>query len=288
MTSGPPLWNSNFPVDSGWYKQRAGTGSSVYLFNRLTDGGYMQTHSTSAEASAGAGQFDFQDGWYNSNQSATTYISWMFRRAKGFFDVVAYTGTGSATTINHNLGVVPELMWLRGRSEADSWVIWDKNADLSTSTPLFSDFTQARRYNRLSINSTAPTASVFSIGSAGYSTNSNGATYIAYLFASVDGISKVGTYTGTGSDVNVDCGFSAGARFVLIWRTDSSGPEWYLFDTLRGIVAGNDEYAVLNPAAADVTNTDYIDPLNAGFTVTSSAPAALNNSGGTYAFLAIA
>jgi hypothetical protein len=288
MTSGPPLWNSNFPVDSGWYKQRAGTGSSVYLFNRLTDGGYMQTHSTSAEASAGAGQFDFQDGWYNSNQSATTYISWMFRRAKGFFDVVAYTGTGSATTINHNLGVVPELMWLRGRSEADSWVIWDKNADLSTSTPLFSDFTQARRYNRLSINSTAPTASVFSIGAAGYSTNSNGATYIAYLFASVDGISKVGTYTGTGSDVNVDCGFSAGARFVLIWRTDSSGPEWYLFDTLRGIVAGNDEYAVLNPAAADVTNTDYIDPLNAGFTVTSSAPAALNNSGGTYAFLAIA
>jgi hypothetical protein len=180
-------------------------------------------------------------------------------------------------------------MWIKARSgAADQWVIWDKNADLSTTTPLFSDFTQARRYNRLSVNSTAPTASVFSVGPAGYSTNTSGVKYIAYLFASVDGISKIGTYSGTGSNVNVDCGFSAGARFVLIWRADSSGPGWYVYDSARGIVAGNDPYSLLGSTATEVTNTDYIDPLNAGFTVTSSAPAALNTSGGTYTFLAIA
>ena len=118
-------------------------------------------------------------------------------------------------------------------------------------------------------------------------TNASSYTYIAYLFASLDGISKVGSYTGTGSNVNVDCGFTAGSRFILIKRTDSSG-DWYVWDTERGIVSGNDPYLLLNSDAAEVTNTDYIDPLNAGFTVTSSAPAALNASGGTYLFLAIA
>jgi hypothetical protein len=234
---------------------------------------------------------DYSGGHFNVSPAATdkNYIRYFFRRAKGFYDVALYTGTGSATTFNHNLGVTPELMWIKARSgAADQWVIWDKNADLSTTTPLFSDFTQARRYNRLSVNSTAPTASVFSVGPAGYSTNTSGVKYIAYLFASVDGISKIGTYSGTGSNVNVDCGFSAGARFVLIWRADSSGPGWYVYDSARGIVAGNDPYSLLGSTATEVTNTDYIDPLNAGFTVTSSAPAALNTSGGTYTFLAIA
>ena len=73
----------------------------------------------------------------------------------------------------------------------------------------------------------------------------------------------------------------------MIKRTDSTG-DWYLWDSARGIVAGNDPYTLLNDTAAEVTNTDYIDPLASGFTVTSSAPAALNNNGGTYIFYAIA
>ena len=73
----------------------------------------------------------------------------------------------------------------------------------------------------------------------------------------------------------------------MIKRSDSTG-DWYYYDSVRGIVAGDDPYLLLNDTAAQVTNTDYIDPLNAGFTVTSSAPAALNNSGGTYIFFAIA
>ena len=63
---------------------------------------------------------------------------------------------------------------------------------------------------------------------------------------------------------------------------------WYVYDSARGIVAGNDPYKLLNSSAAQVTNTDYIDPLSSGFTVTSSASAELNASGGNYIFLAIA
>ena len=75
---------------------------------------------------------------------------------------------------------------------------------------------------------------------------------------------------------------------IKAFGSGSDGTDWYVWDTARGIVSGNDPYLLLNSTAAEVTNTDYIDPLNAGFTVTSSAPAALNASGGTYLFLAIA
>ena len=130
-------------------------------------------------------------------------------------------------------------------------------------------------------------ASTFRVPSGNIDTNDNGEDMVAYLFASKPGISKVGTYSGTGSDVNVDCGFTSGARFVLVKRTDQNG-DWYVFDTERGINSGNDSYLKINTDGVPVLNQDYIDPLNAGFTITSSAPADLNTSGGTYLFFAIA
>jgi hypothetical protein len=117
--------------------------------------------------------------------------------------------------------------------------------------------------------------------------NASGDTYIAYLFATCPGVSKVGSYTGTGTTLSVDCGFTNGARFVLVKRTDSTG-DWYVWDTARGIVSGNDPYLLLNSTAAEVTSTDYIDPLSSGFQISSTAPDAINANGGSFIFLAIA
>ena len=61
-----------------------------------------------------------------------------------------------------------------------------------------------------------------------------------------------------------------------------------MWDSARGIVSGNDPYMQLNSASAEVTNTDYIDPLSSGFTITSNAGSDLNHNGGSYVFLAIA
>ena len=118
-------------------------------------------------------------------------------------------------------------------------------------------------------------------------TNSSGNNFISYLFATLAGVSKVGSYTGTATTLQVDCGFTSGARFVLIKRTDSTG-DWYVWDSVRGIIAGNDPYLLLNSTAAEVTNTDYIDTYSPGFELSSTAPAAINANGGTYIFLAIA
>jgi hypothetical protein len=202
--------------------------------------------------------------------------------------VVAYTGTGSLSGVNHNLGVTPQLKIIKSRSDSYAWIVGG------------SALLGENGYTYLNTNGGVSnftnywdggddSATQFSVRNDNNFSDSAGKTYVAYLFATLDGISKVGTYTGTGSNINVDCGFTAGARFVVIKRADiGDSGNWYVWDTTRGIVSGNDPYLLLNTTTAAVTNTDYIDPLNAGFTVTSSAPADLNASGGNYLFLAIA
>ena len=277
-------FDAPFPVDMEWH-QNWGAIIDKYVGARLMSGKYLRSNSNSQELSGSSMTFDSMDGVLTAF-GTTDYSAQMFKRAPGFFDVVVYSGSSSVQNIPHNLQVEPELMIIKIRGRNFSWDVYNKpsgntkylqlntnNGHIGNPAPMW--------------NQTTPTSTHFTVGTNAGGVNYNGDTHIAYLFASLDGISKVGSYTGTGSAINVDCGFSAGARFVLIKRTDSTG-DWYMWDTAHGIVSGNDPYILLNSSSGQVTNTDYIDPLNAGFTVTSSAPAALNTSGGTYLFLAIA
>jgi hypothetical protein len=135
-------------------------------------------------------------------------------------------------------------------------------------------------------NDVAPTSTVFTVRTDP-NVNGSGATYVNYLFASCPGVSKVGSYTGTGALQTINCAFTTGARFVLIKRTDSTG-DWFVWDSARGISSGNDPYLLLNTTAAEVTGTNYVDTDPTGFKVTAAAPAGINASGGSYIFLAIA
>ncbi len=219
------------------------------------------------------------------NTSAATYISWCFKRAPGVFDQVCYTGTGVAKTEAHGLGVVPELMIVKSRSATGNWAVYNSFEGATEYT--FLNTTDASAGPVSSVwNNTAPTTSVFTVGTSS-AVNTAVVTYVAYLFATKAGISKVGSYTGTATTNAIDCGFTTGARFILIKRVDSTG-DWYVWDTVRGIIAGNDPYVLLNSTAAEVTSTDYIDPYTSGFVLSSTAPAAINASGGTYIYLAFA
>jgi hypothetical protein len=250
--------------------------------------GHLYTTTVNAETS-GEAPLAYQIGKQNSlawgNWVSTTYDAVMhfFRRAPGFFDVVCYTGTGSATTFNHNLGVVPELMIVKKRSASDDWAVYANNDNTDF---LLLNTTAATADDNTYWNDTSPTASVFTVGTNA-DVNTSAATYVAYLFATVAGVSKVGSYTGTGTTLQVNCGFTGGSRFVMVKRTDSTG-DWYVWDSARGIVAGNDPYLLLNSIAAEVTGTDYVDTFSSGFEISSTAPAAINANGGTFIFLAIA
>jgi hypothetical protein len=235
--------------------------------------------------------FDIQNGVrigtdVGVNGSGTTYIDWMFQRAPGYFDVVCYTGTGpTSQALTHNLAAQPTLIIVKARSLAgQEWAV-QVNGDGTKLLKLNS--TAAIVTNGAYWNDTNPTSTTFTVGPNAGLTNNSGTTYVAYLFATCPGVSKVGSYTGTATTLQIDCGFTAGARFVLIKRTDSTG-DWYVWDSARGIIAGNDPYLLLNSTAAEVTSTDYVDTFSSGFEISSTAPAAINASGGTFIFLAIA
>ena len=275
-------YSVGFPTDMAIIAKRfAGTTNwEQSVLTRLTRSILTTAYTAAAVSDTGYATWDQQNS-FTQNIFSGSSARYNFRRAPGFFDVVAYAG-GSPRTKSHNLGAVPELMLVKARDVGENWAVYA--GDPNSCLVLNSD--AAASTSSYWWDSTAPTSSTFTVGAAG-ATGGGGYNYIAYLFATVPGVSKVGSYTGTGTTKDIDCGFSAGARFVLIKRTNNLG-DWYVWDTTCGIVSGNDPYLLLNSTAAEVTNTDYIDPLSSGFQITSSAPAAINALGGSFIFLAIA
>ncbi len=285
---GDKVFSTTYPVDLHISKQKNAT-NGWYTFDRLRGGGtYLFTDTTSSESTiAYQDQFDHMDGVYTS--TAWDYTSWIgyeFRRVPGFFDVVGYKGQSAEMDIDHNLGVTPELIITKRRNASSgyNWNSWYTGLTNSQYVNLNNDVAVSTDSNLWGTNSTVATDSVFRVGAATTGVNAGtGATHIAYLFATTAGISKVGTYTGTGSDLTVDCGFSNGARFVLIKRTDSTG-HWYVMDSVQGITVGNDPALQLNESNAQDTR-EWLKPDSSGFIASDYF---LTISGATYLFLAIA
>jgi hypothetical protein len=270
-------------------KNRGSAVASLFS-SRLTGTGYLVTSTTAAEVAAAtqilqANPWDVMDGVKVgtestiTNASANTFINYLFSRAPGFFDVVCYTGTGSAATHTHNLGVKPDFMFIKCRSDAQEWKAYA--GSLGAGFVLFPNSTAAAGTAGSSSvwDSTEPTATNFTTGFG----MTNGETYVAYLFASVAGVSDIGTYTGNGSSVTVTTGFQP--RFILVKRTDSTG-NWIVGDSARGLPAGDDPFFLLNTDAAETTNQDWVDVSATGFTVNETAANANVNTG-TYLYLAI-
>ena len=282
----PPAYNSSgWPVDMG-IQASVGAVNSNANSARLIQGKFLKTDSTDAETTSSQYAFDFQDGWRDSTAVSNNYLGYMWRRAPNFFDVVAYSGNGgSPQTVSHNLGVAPDMLWLKRRDGVANWGV---TTSVDYGKFLFLNGTNAE--SSFSLVGT-PTSTEF-YPQSGSGLNVSGQNYIAYLFASLDGISKVGSYTGnggtsvTGTGQNIDCGFSNGARFVLIKPTNAAD-NWFLYDSERGIVAGNDATLQLNLTAAQSTSSDEIDPLNSGFTILNGNNQ-LNRTGREYIFYAIA
>jgi hypothetical protein len=220
------------------------------------------------------------------NDSAASYIDWFFRRYPSVFDIVCYTGNGSAggQTISHNLTVAPELMIVKERSAVANWRIYAASQGVSAYAAINSTAAFATDANN---PWKTPTSTTFGVGDGTYwtSLNQSGETFVAYLFATLAGVSKVGSYSGTGATQTINCGFAGGARWVMVKRTDSTG-DWYVWDTTRGMVSGTDPSYKLNTTDAEV-NANSVYTATTGFQIVSTA-AGINASGGTYIFLAIA
>lgn len=286
-----------------WIKKRSGANGHRFTDTARGATKSLASDSSAAEATETTGLTSFSSTGFaigtdlDYNQNTDTFCSWTFRKAAKFFDVVTWTGDGtSSRNISHSLGSTPGFIIVKRTSVTADWYCWHRS--ISTGNLSGNDL--------IVLNSTAAKTNIGTvIGTASSATfevgydsvvNVSGSTYVAYLFAhnaggfgtaGTDNVVSCGSYTGTGTTKQIDCGFTAGARFVLIKRTDSTG-DWYVWDTARGIISGNDPFLLINSTAAENTSTDYIDPLSSGFEISSTAPAAINANGGTYIFLAIA
>jgi len=283
-SNSPPSWNSGFVTDLGIYKDRTGGASNTY--DRLRGAFQLQMNSSGLESASTIGKFDYMNGFGNSSGTVdTTLLAWMFRRAPSVLDVVCYTGTDSNASVPHNLQAVPQLAIIKRRNGTSGWVVGcpllsNTAYGLLNETIFF--YTSGGNPN---FQNTAWSDQYLYLGTD-QDVNGSGYNYVAYLFATCAGVSKVGSYTGNDDVQTINCGFTGGARFVMIKRTDSS-EDWFVFDTARGISSGDDKILSLNTTAAEVTNRNNVSPASVGFEVNNDG-GYCNASGGTYIYLAIA
>ena len=297
--SNQPGWRSPFVADAFMnHHISGGNAYSPVVMSRLTDKYFLSASSTAAQVYSSGYNWDWMNGVNYNGLDLTPYIGWVFKRSPGFFDVVCYEGDSpdsvGVQTVSHNLNVAPEIIIVKRRDSAGAWPVLGAvlgavdSGGVQVGQGAYLNQTNGFTASGLwGYPYVAPTATEFTV--RGSTPNASGGDYIAYLFASQDGISKVGSYTGNGTSQTIDCGFSSGARYVLIKRTDSTS-DWNVFDTTRGIVAGNDSRLDLNTSGAQDTGDDCIDPDSSGFAVNYVATNDddVNVSGGTYIFLAIA
>ena len=282
-SSGAPLFKTpNHYVDMSLQKNsNYATGSSATwnVVNRLRSNEIVQPDSSNAEFWNQYHVFDYQNGESNFTGGNGIRFSWNWKRYAGF-DVVYYKGTGVQQWINHSLNQKPEFFvvkcieWSSGQ-----WRAYHK--DLASGHVLRFDV-NGELNDPSGFGAGDPTSKTqFRVNNDHHTNTSNGWQYIALLWSSVDGISKCGSYTGTGYDLTVTTGFSP--RFVIIKRIDAN-ENWFVLDTVRGWASGNDQYLILN-STAQQSSADFGNPVATGFLVKGTSSGS-NTSGGTYIYYA--
>jgi hypothetical protein len=312
----------NFSPDFVWVKSRSnaqshvlndivrGSGTSKALASQLTD----------AEGSANMGLYGavtafnsdgFSVGGGTTNQAFVnflnyTYVGWAWDAGSSTssntsgsitstvsvnttagFSIVTYTGTGANATVGHGLGVAPKMIIVKRRSTGTgtySWTVWNKSvADNSGAAfVLFLEATSAATSRATSFNSTAPTSTVFSIGTD-LGTNENTSNFVAYCWAEIAGFSRFGSYTGNGSADGPFVYLGFRPKFIMV-KSSSAVGNWFVLDSMRD--TSNVATRRLFPNLSNAEDTSALVDFTAnGFKLRMSS--ALNDAS-TYIYMAFA
>ena len=281
-SSGAPLFKTpNHYVD--WSLQKnsnfATTTATWNVISRLRSQEIINPDDAQPEGWNTYHSFDFQNGESNFTGGSGIRFAWNWRRYAGM-DVVQYTGNGSTRNIKHSLNNIPEMVVVKKLNGTGGWqtyhvgtgntkyLYWNQDYQAQTSSAVWAD--------------TTPTKSVFTVG-GGAEVNENTYLYQAFLFASVSGVSKLGSYTGTSSNPSVTITTEFSPRFLLIKRTDAAR-DWNVFDTVRGIGAGVNDYRLTLNNTAVQNNGQYVDVTATGFTAQSTLD--VGTDGGEYIYYA--
>ena len=221
------------------------------------------------------------------NTSSENYVSWNWKEsATSGFDIVGYTGTGSAHTISHSLSAKPGMFILKSRSRVANGQVWHNKLS-ADSKILYLSTTHSEQEHGAIHNSTQPTSSVFTVGDASES-NDDGETYIAYLWAEKQGFSKFGRYVGNGADDGTFIYTGFRPAFVMIKRYDSSG-SWRVIDSKRNSFNGEASvlYWDLGTEPEGTAGFGLTDIVSNGFKLRDDESPS-NTDGGTMIYMAFA
>jgi hypothetical protein len=263
-----------FSPDLVWIKNRGGaTSHAIHDTTRGTQNQLSSdTTGDAVTSSSGLTSFDASGFTIGTstlvNTSGTQYVAWAWDEAPtAGMDVIAYTGNGANRTIAHNLGVAPKMIIVKARTTAGAdqgWPVYHASNTAAPETDYLLLNSNAATADLDTVwNDTAPTSSVFSIGTSAL-VNTNNDTYIAYCFSEIEGYSRFGSYTGNGSADGpfVWCGFRP--KWVMVKETGAIGA-WFIIDSERSY-NGLSSNMFLSP---NTTNSDYgnepIDILSNGF-----------------------
>jgi hypothetical protein len=250
------------------------------------------------------------------NETGRTYVGWSWRggstatnevyNATSGFSIVKWTGdddeiSGDAQRVSHSLGVAPELIlaknrWNNGYPDNRNWQVYHKDVGAADYLILNSTSEKQSYETEYSIAPYSTTDVDFRNDTAGgdiymnegtqYGTQT-AETYVAYLFASVEGYSLVGSYEGNSSTNGpfVYCGFRP--AFILI-KNKTGGYGWFVWDTVRNTGQPLTDYLYANTSAYEETDSDYIiDVVSNGF-LPRAESSGLNNSSYDYIYYAVA
>ena len=284
-----------------------GTSTSIYPDLNSAAGTYGSYGQISAFGTDG---FTVASGGHGSypvaqvNQNGVTYASWNWKAAssnttnndgtisstvrasqESGFSIVKYTGTGSASTVGHSLGIIPNLIIVKRTDSSGNWIVGSSEVDSGSWAKILQlDLTDAEA-TYSGFNNTAPTSSVFSIGSNN-PVNANSGEYIAYCFANIDGYQRIGSYVGNGSANGpfIYTGFEP--AWVIIKNT-TTAYRWYMLDNKRDTTNPNGARLFADAATAEATNSNILNFHTNGFELITS-DAEVNKSGDKILFWAIA
>ena len=281
--------DTDMQPDLVWIKDRDDTfAHQVHDSVRGASAGYLSTDSAGTEQSTyPISSFD-SDGWTTKsggtdgqNVSGDAFVSWNWKEsAIAGFDINIHTGSGSSADISHNLSAVPELIFTKRRNDTQQWFTFttvtgaQKALFLDTNSAIS---TQASAYDAL------PTSSVTNYGND-VAVNGSDDTYVAYLWRSVQGFSKFGSYTGNG---NADGPFvHTGFRpaFVMQKQVTDADTPWMIFDNKRDTFNETGQLLYPDVTNAEADDANPIDILSNGFKLRTSG--SYNNGSGKVIFYA--
>jgi len=305
-----------FQPDLVWIKSRSNAenhniddavrGAGKWLASNLTQAETNDTGSWGVSSFDSDG-FSIVNNGTRTNASGYTYAAWNWKangsgvsntdgsitstvsaNTTSGFSIVTYTGTGSAATVGHGIGVAPSMVIVKNRSSATNWYVGHDGVDATSpwNYRMILQDIDARFNEGAAWNDTAPTSSVFSVGTSG-ATNSSGEAMVAYCFAEIEGFSAFGSYTGNGS---TDGPFIYTGFRPRWWMTKkSSGTDgWMIIDSERASYNVSNIFLEPNNSNAEASTVDRVDFLSNGVKIRAGSTYTPNVAGATYIYAVFA